>query len=495
MASVILQLLAAMVYILTLLLSPPAHAGEEFLEPEKAFRFSAQMVDAGTVEIQYAIASAYYMYRERFDFRSPDAKLGAPVIPPGKVKFDETFAKNVETYRGILKIRMPVQASGEFKIIATAQGCADSGLCYSPMESVAQLNTAMVPAGAPAPGPASGDQEAGVIESSLNSGKLVSILPLFLLLGLGLAFTPCVLPMVPILSSIIVGDRHAASRGRGLLLSGAYALGMSMVYTLLGVAAGLAGEGLAAALQNPWVLGTFGLLMVGLSLSMFGLFQMQMPAVIQSRLMQASHRQAGGKLGGVFVMGALSALIVGPCVAAPLAGVLVYISHTRDVGVGASALFAMAVGMSVPLLLVGGSAGALLPRAGAWMESVKRFFGVLMLASALWIVSPVIPSVWQMAGWSALAFGYAAWLFSRARGGWPARAVALAFAALGLVQLAGLATGSRDPLAPLSHLGAKPAHATQFKRIHSVGELDQVLSASAGKTVMLDFYADWCVSC
>jgi thiol:disulfide interchange protein DsbD len=312
------------------------------------------MVDAGTVEIQYAIASGYYMYRERFDFRSPDVKLGAPFIPSGKVKFDETFAKNVETYRGILKIRMPVQASGEFKIIATAQGCADSGLCYSPMESVAQLSTAMVPAGAHTPGPSAGDQEAGAIQASLNSGNLVSILPLFLLLGLGLAFTPCVLPMVPILSSIIVGDKHAASRGRGLLLSGAYALGMSMVYILLGVAAGLAGEGLVAAFQNPWVLGTFGLLMVGLSLSMFGLFQLQMPAVIQSRLMQASHLQAGGKVGGVFVMGALSALIVGPCVAAPLAGVLLYISHTRDMWVGASALFAMAVGMSVPLLLVGG---------------------------------------------------------------------------------------------------------------------------------------------
>ncbi len=497
LAGAILQRFVAMFFLLFLLslLTPPAQANGEFLEPEKAFRFSAQMVDAGTVEIQYAIANGYYMYRERFDFRSTDAKLGPPVMPPGKVKFDETFAKDVETYRRIVKIRMPVEASGEFRITASAQGCADSGLCYSPMESVARLNTAVVPAGGQASGPSSGEPETGAIEASLNSGKLVSILPLFLLLGLGLAFTPCVLPMVPILSSIIVGDQHAASRGRGLLLSAAYASGMSLVYTVLGVAAGLAGEGLAAALQSPWVLGSFALLMVALSLSMFGFFQLQMPATIQSRLLQASHRQVGGKVGGVFIMGALSALIVGPCVAAPLAGVLVYISHTRDVWVGASALFAMAVGMSVPLLLVGGSAGALLPRAGAWMESVKRFFGVLMLASALWIVSPVIPSQWQMAGWSALAFGYAAWLFSRSRSGWPGRAVALAFVAAGLVELTGLATGSRDPLAPLSHLGATPAHATQFQRIHSVDELDRVLSASAGKIVMLDFYADWCVSC
>jgi thioredoxin:protein disulfide reductase len=318
---------------------------------------------------------------------------------------------------------------------------------------------------------------------------------LFLLLGLGLAFTPCVLPMVPILSSIIVGDKASTSRWRGLLLSIVYALGMAIVYTTLGVAAGLAGEGLAAALQNPWMLGGFAFLIAVLSLSMFGLFQLQMPAAIQEKLMQASEQQSAGKFAGVFMMGALSALIVGPCVAAPLAGTLMFISRTRDVLVGGSALFAMAAGMSIPLLLVGASAGALLPRSGAWMDGIKRFFGVLMLATALWMISPVIPGALQMAAWAVLGVGYAAYLF-RPGSGWPSKALAVVFACLGLLQLVGVATGGRDVLAPLAQLGHQSSHrAPEFARVKSVAELDSILAKARGKTVMLDFYADWCVSC
>ncbi|MGV3654158.1 MAG: protein-disulfide reductase DsbD domain-containing protein, partial [Noviherbaspirillum sp.] len=304
-----------------MLLSAPSYAGADYLAPEQAFRFSASMVDAGTAEIGYEIAPGYYMYREQFRFEASGARLGQPQLPAGKVKFDETFQKNVETYRDRIAIRVPVEASGAFILTATSQGCADMGLCYPPMESVARL--------LPATGGAGGETaepETGRIEASLNSGRLLAIVPLFVLLGLGLAFTPCVLPMVPILSSIIVGDKATVSRGRGVLLSAVYSLGMAVVYTLLGVAAGLAGEGLAATLQNPWVLGAFALLMVVLSLSMFGFYQLQIPPAIQARLMQASGRQETGKLAGVFVMGALSALIVGPCVAAPLAGVLLYIS-------------------------------------------------------------------------------------------------------------------------------------------------------------------------
>jgi thiol:disulfide interchange protein DsbD len=278
-------------------------------------------------------------------------------------------------------------------------------------------------------------------------------------------------------------------------LSAIYALGMAIVYTMLGVAAGLAGEGLAAALQNPWVLGAFALLMVALSLSMFGVYQLQMPAAIQAKLAQASEKQSAGKLAGVFVMGALSALIVGPCVAAPLAGTLVFISHTRDVVVGGSALFAMAAGMSIPLLLVGASAGALLPRAGAWMNAISRFFGVLMLATALWMVSPVIPAALQMAGWAALGIGYAAWLLRPGKGGWLARAAAIVFAALGLLQLAGLATGGRDPLAPLAQFTGNSSAPVHFARVRSVQQLDAMVAGAQGKPVMLDFYADWCVSC
>ncbi|MRW94876.1 protein-disulfide reductase DsbD, partial [Duganella sp. FT80W] len=348
------------------------------------------------------------------------------------------------------------------------------------------------PAAASAPVPAS---ESGRLEAALKSGKLLAILPLFALLGLGLSFTPCVLPMVPILSSIIVGEGANTSRSRGLALSATYALGMALVYTALGVAAGLAGEGLASALQNPWVLGAFALLMALLSLSMFGFYELQVPAALQSKLSAASNRQASGKLAGVFVMGAISALIVGPCVAAPLAAALVYISQSRDVVIGGSALFAMAVGMSVPLLLVGVSAGALLPKAGMWMDAVKRFFGVLMLAVGWWLVSPVLPVVVQMMGWAALFVGYGMYLLLN-RGQWLAKTVGVLFAVLGLAQLIGVVSGGRDPLAPLAHLTGQ-THDTPltFKRIKNVQQLDAILAQTGGKTVMLDFYADWCVSC
>ncbi|AMP02907.1 thioredoxin family protein [Collimonas pratensis] len=511
-----------------------AHADEDdYLAPEVAFKFSARMADAKTAEVTYAIADGYYMYRERFHFKAEGATLGEPQIPAGTVKFDQTFNKNVETYHHTVTIRLPVEASGNFTLISTGQGCADKGLCYPPMDSRISLSTtggnsgggllsamgiakagsaAMDTPQAPAasnaadaaqaaasvPPPAAPDSESGRIESSLKGGKLLVIMPLFLLLGLGLAFTPCVLPMVPILSSIIVGEGTQVSRRRGFLLSVTYALGMALVYTALGVAAGLAGEGLAATLQNPWVLSAFALLMVLMSFSMFGFYQLQLPAAFQTKLSKASDQQSAGKLLGVFVMGAISALIVGPCVAAPLAGALVYISQTRDVVIGGSALFAMAVGMSVPLILVGISAGSLLPRAGAWMESVKRFFGVLMLAVAVWMVSPVIPALAQMLCWAGLGIGYGAYLlWDKSSTAWFAKAFGVAFMVCGVVQLAGAMTGGRDVLAPLAQLGGakqESAHA-QFIRVKSVAELDAALAQTNGKTALLDFYADWCVSC
>ncbi|AXA93734.1 protein-disulfide reductase DsbD [Massilia sp. YMA4] len=521
----LLRLFAVLTAVLALLPAAPARADEEFLDPNIAFQMSARMADAKTVEVTWKIADGYYMYRERFAFRAQGASLGAAQIPPGKVKYDETFAKDVETYHGSVVMRVPVEASGPFTLTATGQGCSEKGLCYSPQDATVRLGgapgdvgvAAAAPAAAPfslqmSPGsaappaasmavaappdvaPAAPQSELGRIDSALQGGRLAVIVPLFLLLGLGLSFTPCVLPMVPILSSIIVGEGSGTTRKRGVVLSGSYAFGMAIVYTALGIAAGLIGEGLAAALQNPWVLGAFGLLMAALALSMFGVYELQVPSALQSRLAAASGRQSAGKLAGVFAMGAISALIVGPCVAAPLAGALVYISQTRNVLIGGSALFAMAVGMSVPLMLVGLSAGALLPRAGAWMDAVKRFFGVLLLAMAWWLVSPVLPPVVQMSGWAVLGIGYGTYLI-RQKNGWAAKTVAVLAILLGVGQMIGVATGSRDPLAPLAHLRGNAEAPLAFKRIANVDELDNILANTGGKTVMLDFYADWCVSC
>jgi thiol:disulfide interchange protein DsbD len=536
----------------------PARADDDFLPPEQAFKFSARMLDAHTAVVNYAIADGYYMYRERFKFSAEGATLGAPQVPPGKIKFDETFNKDVETYHKGIEIRIPVEGKGPFTLNATAQGCADKGLCYPPQDASIRLvageggaaapqmslpggqgaapqfplpgqaapqgdtpasqppaASVAAPAGTAAAAPAATAQasaaaataaapsELSGISALLQGGRLLAIVPAFVLLGLGLAFTPCVLPMVPILSSIIVGEGAQRDgqvrRARGFILSVAYSLGMAIVYTVLGVAAGLVGEGLAAALQNPWVLSAFALLIAAMALSMFDVYQLQMPAALQTRLAGASGRQSSGKLAGVFAMGAISALIVGPCVAAPLAGALVYISQTRDVVVGGAALFAMALGMSIPLLLVGLSAGSLLPRAGMWMASVKRFFGVLMLAMALWMVTPVLPALAQMLLWAALLLGYGCYLLRAdgKRGHWAGKALGVASVVFGAAQLVGVASGGRDALAPLAHLtrGGAPAQPLAFTRIKTVEQLDAALARTGGKTAMLDFYADWCVSC
>ncbi len=491
---------------------PGAQAAEDFLPPEQAFRFSAAMGDASTVSVRFEIADDYYLYRDKLQFEAEGATLGAPQVPKGKVKFDPNFEKNVETFHRQLIITLPVQAAGPFTLKVTSQGCSAKGLCYPPMTStvrlaplVATAAPAAVPAKAAVTGTnaaieagaseASADSEMGRIEAALASGRLLLILPLFLLLGLGLSFTPCVLPMVPILSFIIAGEGAQTSRRRGFVLALAYSLGMALVYTVLGVAAGLVGEGLSAALQSPPILGAFALLMAVMALSMFDLYQLQMPASLQLALARLSERQRAGKLAGVFVMGAISALIVGPCVAAPLAGALVYISQTRDVLIGGSALFSMAAGMSLPLLLVGLSAGSLLPRAGTWMQAVKAFFGVLMLALALWMVSPLIPAWVLMLGWGLLAAGYGGAMLASSVQGWKAKLIGAVFVLLGALQLVGLATGGREPWAPLAHLSRQPAEPVHFTRVRTTAELEAAIAAANGRTVMLDFYADWCVSC
>lgn len=485
-----------------------AHAADDFLAPEKAFQFSARMAAPGQAEVTFRIADGYYLYRDRFKFEAEGAALGAVSIPPGKVKFDQTFNKEVETHRGELRIELPVtQAAGPFKLSVVSQGCADAGLCYPPMTSQAKLAVEPVTASSTAAPREAGWGESSMIEAALQSGRFWRVVGVFTVLGLLLSLTPCVLPMLPILSSILVGTQQPAGRLRGFTLSVSYSLGMALVYTALGLAAGLAGEGLSAALQTPWVLGAFALLLVGFSLSMFDVYELRLPARFTNRMSEHSQRLPAGQVAGVFAMGALSALIVSPCVSAPLAGALLYISQTRDALLGGAALFAMACGMSVPLLLLGISSGRWLPRSGPWMNSIKHLFGVLMLGVAIWVVQPVLPAPAVLALWGLLLlvlgfmlrpFHAAPAHHQHALRSWLQRALGVTALTFGVTQLVGAASGGRDPLQPLSHLASGGARAEvstlAFQPVRSEAELDAVL-ARAKMPVMLDFYADWCVSC
>jgi thiol:disulfide interchange protein DsbD len=420
-----------------------------------------------------------------------------------------------------------------FALKAQSQGCADVGVCYVPFEQQVSVNLASV--SLPDKGSASGalsklipgrdasDADALVdtpgratirggyqgdesrFVDVLESGRLGWILLFFFGAGLALTFTPCVLPMMPILSGIIVGSGRPRSRSRALALSLAYVAGMAVTYTAIGVAAALSGQLLSAALQNAWVLSAFALVFVLLALSMFGLYEIRLPHFVHGHLTSASQRLPGGHYGGVAVMGALSAAIVSPCMAAPLAGALLYIGQSNDVWLGGGALLSMALGMGTPLVAVGVSEGALLPRSGAWMNKVKHFFGVLLLAVAIWIVSPVVPAPVQLFAWAALLIG--AGVFMRALDRLPHEApgyarlgktVGVISLLAGVAMLVGALAGSRDPLAPLAGLrlgAAEPAGAVHFERVASLSELEKRLGASAGRPTMLDFYADWCVSC
>ena len=485
-----------------------ARAADSFLEPEKAFRFAARMVAADRAEVSFEIAKGYYLYRDRFAFEAEGAALGVPQIPAGKVKFDENFQKDVETHRDTLRIQITIAAaSGPLNLKVTSQGCADAGLCYPPMASAARLDPASWVPSSEAAATTQTDSDVSLMDGALRSGHFWQVVGVFLGMGMLLSLTPCVLPMLPILSSILAGTQQSTTRLRGLTLASAYSLGMALIYTALGVAAGLAGEGLAAALQTPMVLGAFGLLLALFALSMFDVYELRLPARFTSSVSLTSQRLPAGRIAGVFAMGALSALIVSPCVSAPLAGALLYISQSRDVALGGAALFAMACGMSVPLLLLGVSAGRWLPRSGPWMTAVKRLFGVLMLAVAIWIVQPVLPAQAGLGLWGMLLTmsGFmlkpfqAAGPRHHAFRHWAQRALGVAALSLGVAQFVGAASGGRDPLQPLAHLGSlriatAPGAGPEFRRVRSVEELDAIL-AQAGRPVLLDFYADWCVSC
>ena len=495
------------------LLRSASKSGDDFLPPDQAFRFEALPDGTDRVRLNWQIADGYYLYRARIKVRTPSqsAQLGTPQFPPGQVKSDEYFGKQ-EIYHHELSATVPVARSSggalELPLQVTYQGCAEAGLCYPPITktvSVRLSDSGGAGAGAGASGASPGGGAAdGLSEQSrfarLIGGNFFLMLGGFYLAGLLLAFTPCVLPMVPILSGIIAGGAGSLTTGRAFTLSLSYVLGMALTYTAAGVLGAAMGKEVQAFFQQWWVLTLFAAVFVAMALSMFGLFTVQMPVGMQTRLASLSNRQSAGTLGGVAIMGALSALIVTTCVGPALVAALLVISQSGQIGRGGAALFAMSIGMGTPLLIVGASAGKLLPRAGPWMDLVKKLFGVMMLAVAAWMLARVVPERIALLLWAlpALVLAWLLWFELRARSTaiWGLRIIGLAAGLYGVALAAGSALGGTDPLAPIPALAARTPPLA-FLPIRTVADLDaQVAQARAqAHGVVLDFSADWCTSC
>ena len=481
----------------------------KFLPPDQAFVLKVEAADSHTLRAYFSITPGYYLYRDKttFSIAGDTAKIARVTLPAGETKNDPNFGVLQvfhDSFQGELALEA-VDVKMPLAVQATYQGCSDEGLCYPPIEKRYTLELTQVVSTAPPVITPAPEDENSRIAQLFRDGNFWLIVSFFFGAGLLLALTPCVFPMIPILSGIIVGRGRHITHAHAFLLSLAYVLGMAVTYAIVGVAAGYSGSLLSNALQTPWVLGGFAALFVLLALSMFGLYELQLPAALQSRLSDTSNRLHGGHLSGVFAMGALSAIIMGPCVAAPLAGALLYISQTHDAVLGGTALFVLALGMGVPLLLIGTSAGTLLPKAGPWMEGVKKFFGVTMLALAIWIVMPVIPLAAQMLAWASLLIFSAIHLHAldplppNSKGGRRlGKAVGVFALLLGVAYLIGALSGARDILRPLgSIVGTTPAAtpALPFERIKGLAALEARIAQVPGKVVMLDFYADWCISC
>ncbi|MGB7739043.1 MAG: protein-disulfide reductase DsbD [Steroidobacteraceae bacterium] len=504
------------------LLGSGAKSDADFLPADQAFVFSTESSSRDRVRLRWDIADDYYLYRDKVTVKTTatGVQLGSVSIPGGEQKHDEYFGEQVVFHDQMLADVPVVAAAGitEVPLEITYQGCADAGLCYPPIKKtvvVKLASTAVAAAADGAPKPMRSEQD--LLADKIRDGNLLAVLATFFGFGLLLAFTPCVLPMVPILSGIIVGagGGKPVPRSRAFALSVAYVLGMALTYTIAGAAFAAAGQQAQAFFQKPWMIVLFTALFVWLALGMFGLFNLQVPGWLQERVSRISDRQQQGTLIGTAIMGALSSLIVTACVAPPLVASLAVIGQSGDVFRGGAALFAMSLGMGAPLLLVGASAGELLPRAGAWMDTVKQVFGIMMLGVAIWMLSRILPGPVTLALWAALAFVTGYWLLlmgdrDQNRG---ATVVRRGFGALtaiyGVLMLVGALSGRSDPLQPLAGVVGMPAGSpgatasgpvqagAHFKRIKSVTDLDAAIAAAnaAGKTVMLDFYADWCVSC
>jgi thiol:disulfide interchange protein DsbD len=514
-----------------------------FLQADQAFGLEISVRDAHTLVASFRVTPDYYLYRDKISFgtSNPGYSIGNLELPKSDVKHDPNFG-DMEVYHQSFQVLIALEHSKKSAALITLdavyQGCSEKGLCYPPIRKKINISLPGAPVAAKLSTPNKFSPEAAVdvtplpsatpqvmseraAQASTNaenlqndSGQIAKlfkqgsfwlIISFFFGAGLLLAFTPCMFPMVPILAGIIVGRGHKITHMHGFILSLTYVMGMALTYAAVGVAAGLSGTLLSNALQTPWVLGSFAGVFVLLSLSMFGFYELQLPTALQSKLTDASNKLHGGHLSGVFVMGALSAIIVGPCVAAPLAGALLYIGQTHDAWLGAAALFSMALGMGMPLLLIGASAGTLLPKAGGWMESVKRLFGVLLLAVAIWLISSLIPVGVQMLLWSVLLILSAVFLHAldalqHNASNWHRlwKGIGLLSFLLGIAYLIGALSGAGDILRPLGRVVASQSEnftALQFSRVKNIIELDARLAQAGGKTVMLDFYADWCVSC
>jgi len=519
----------------------------DFLSPDEAFRFSALPDGPDKIRLIWGVTDGYYLYRARIKASSDSAsaKLGELVLPTGETKIDEYFGKQ-EVYHHDLVGSIAVARSGAGDLTVplkvTYQGCATAGLCYPPItKTVSVVLPAAAAAGsAGAADAASGSSGAAAaaattgtpiasstgafvsvqdrMASVLRDGSLLAVLAFFFVSGLGLSLTPCVLPMVPILSGILAGEGDKVTRGRGFLLAFTYVQGMALTYAAAGALfVVLFKQAPQAFFQQPWIVALFVALFIALAFAMFGAYTLQMPSAIQTRLAGISNRQRSGTFIGCGIMGALSALVATACVAPALIAALTVISQTGMIARGAAALYVTALGMGVPLLVVGASAGTLLPKAGPWMDTIKSLFGVIFLGLAIYFLQPLVPDSLTMLLWSALAVISGFWIFAlKARDGGPApaaiRAAGLLALVYGIILLIGVAAGSNDPLQPLSTLRAGNASgsagngpvtagtkepALPFDTIKSLDDLNKRVAAAtaAGRPVMLDFYADWCTSC